>query len=812
MTVDVSAELARLQEENSRLKAILQQHGITWDIPLSPALPVLEDVATGVPAAPPPVSLSPAGKVALFRSLFRGRADVYPQRWESQKGTSGYSPVCGNEWRPGVCGKPKVRCGGCEHRQLTPLTEQALYGHLAGKKTLGVYPLLPDDSCHFLAMDFDEAQWQDDARAVLLSCEQCNVPASLEISRSGKGAHIWIFFSAPVPAREARMLGAALVSHTCERTRQLALSSYDRFFPSQDTLPKGGFGNLIALPLQKTPRSQGHSVFVDANFTVFPDQWAYLSTVVRMTPDALSQAILQASGGRHPLDVAFAIDGDNAVKPWENQKISCRKIAGPLPSSITLVLANQIFIDKREVPQPLLNRLIRLAAFANPEFYKAQAMRLPVWNKPRLVCCAENLPQHIGLPRGCLYALLELLEHNDILPVIEDKRVKGSRLSVKFKGKLRKDQQLAVKSMLAQDIGVLHATTAFGKTVAAAALIAKRKASTLVLVHRSDLLRQWQERLVQFLDIPSADVGVIGTGKHKPGGKIDIALLQTLARKDDLSNFLDGYGHIIVDECHHISAFSFENILKQAKARFILGLTATPQRRDGHHPIIFMQCGDIRHSVVRAEHMPARLDVMVQHLPTPALPSEPGIHEIFRALCEDVVRNAHIVEDICKLWHERRKILVLTERTSHLGKLQELLTVKDIPCHILHGRLSGKQRAFVLEELKAMPDTAARVILATGRLIGEGFDHSPLDTLVLAMPISWQGTLQQYAGRLHREHVGKTDIRIYDYVEKDCPQLLRMWKKRCTGYGIMGYQISEADCAADDTITRNPNDREQNSI
>lgn len=803
MTEDVSAELARLQAENSHLKAILRQHGITWGSSLSSAPPVLEDVTIADPVTPPSVVLSPAGKIALFQSLFRGRTDVYPQRWESQKGTSGYSPVCGNEWRPGICGKPKVRCGDCEHRQLTPLTEQALYDHLAGKKTLGVYPLLPDDTCHFLAMDFDEAQWRDDARAVLLSCRQCDVPASLEISRSGKGAHIWIFFSVPVSAREARMLGAALVSHTCERTRQLALSSYDRFFPSQDTLPKGGFGNLIALPLQKIPRSQGHSVFVDANLTAFPDQWAYLSTVVRMTPDALSQAILQASGGRHSLDVAFTTDGDNAARPWENQKISCRKIAGPLPSSITLVLANQIFIDKREVPQPLLNRLIRLAAFANPEFYKAQAMRLPVWNKPRLVCCAENLSQHIGLPRGCLDALLELLEYNNILPVIEDKRVKGSGLSVKFKGKLRKDQQLAVKSMLAQDIGVLHATTAFGKTVVAAALIAKRKTSALVLVHRADLLRQWQERLVQFLGIASGDIGLIGTGKHKPSGKIDIALLQTLARKDDLAEFLDGYGHIIVDECHHIAAFSFENILKQAKTRFILGLTATPQRRDGHYPIIFMQCGDIRHSVIRMEHMPARLDVKVQSLPTPALPSEPGIHEVFRALCEDCRRNAHIVEDICKLWYEGRKTLVLTERTSHLGKLQELLAAKGIPCHILHGRLPSKQRAVALEELKAMPDTAARVILATGRLIGEGFDHSPLDTMVLAMPISWQGTLQQYAGRLHREHVGKTDIRIYDYVEKDNPQLYRMWKKRCTGYGAMGYQIS-----TDDTITRLPSDRE----
>lgn len=390
-------------------------------------------------------------------------------------------------------------------------------------------------------------------------------------------------------------------------------------------------------------------------------------------------------------------------------------------------------------------------------------------------------------------ALLELLENNTIHPVIEDKRIKGRRLSIKFTGKLRKDQQLAVTSMLAQDIGILHAATAFGKTVVAAALIAKRKASALVLVHRADLLRQWRERLVQFLGIDPEDVGVIGRGKHKPGGRVDIALLQTLARKEDLAEFLDGYGHIIVDECHHVSAFSFENILKQAKARYILGLTATPQRLDGHHPIIFMQCGAVRHSVVKTDHIQARLEVRVQSVPTPTLSSEVAIHEVFRALCDDVGRNSRIAEDTYNLWREGRKILVLTERTSHLEKLREHLAAKDVPCHILHGRLPGKQRTLVLEGLKAMPGTAAQVILATGRLIGEGFDHSPLDTMVLAMPISWQGTLQQYAGRLHREHVDKTDIRIYDYVESGNPQLHRMWKKRRTGYAAMGYQIFEND-------------------
>lgn len=316
----LQTELARLRAENACLKELLQQHGIVWQEP--PAEPAPEC------AQPSAAALSASDKIALFRRLFRGRTDVYPKRWESQKGASGYVPVCDNEWRQGVCEKPRVKCGACEHRQLRALTDQAVYEHLTGKATLGVYPRLPDDTCHFLAMDFDEEQWQDDALAVMHTCEQHSVPASLEISRSGKGAHLWIFFSAPVPAREARLLGAALISHTCARPRQLSLSSYDRFFPSQDTLLKGGFGNLIALPLQKIPRSRGGSVFVDSSLTPYADQWAYLDTTVAMTPDALSQALLHVSGGRHPLDVAFT-EEEGGV-PWEDQKRSSSKITGAI--------------------------------------------------------------------------------------------------------------------------------------------------------------------------------------------------------------------------------------------------------------------------------------------------------------------------------------------------------------------------------------------------------------------------------------------------------------------------------------------------
>jgi superfamily II DNA or RNA helicase len=778
-------ELQQLLDENARLKALLTSHCIAWDEP-----PVAESINSISEPPSEPAQFTTAGKIALFRRLFRGRSDVYPQRWESAKGTSGYSPACGNEWKTGVCHKPKVKCGDCTRRLLLPVTDQEIYDHLTGKHTIGVYPLLGDDRCYFLAVDFDEADWREDALAFMQSCREVQIPAALEISRSGNGAHVWIFFADPVFACEARQLGAALISRTCDRTRQLSLSSYDRFFPNQDSLPKGGFGNLIALPLQKQPREQGWSVFVDDNFQPYSDQWAFLADLQPLSRADLEAAILRTSGGRHPLDVAFAVEEDDK-KPWQRSVPLPMKISGPLPETLQLVLANQIFVAKTDLPQPLANRLIRLAAFQNPEFYKAQAMRLPVWNKPRIIGCAENFPQHIGLPRGCLDAVLELLNENGIRPEFLDERLSERKIAVKFTGTLRKDQKLAVREMFKHKVGVLSAPTAFGKTVTAAALIARRKVSTLIMVHRTELLRQWQERLISFLEIPKGDLGVIGGGKKKPSGKIDIAVMQSLSRREDLPELLDSYGQIIVDECHHLSAFSFEAILKQAKARYVLGLTATPFRRDGHQPIIFMQCGPVRHSAAKAETAPAQLEVWPKCLPAPDIPPDSPIQEVFRLLTIDTNRNSVIAADVLAAYREGRKVLVLTERTEHLPLLHAALENKVDHCFVLHGRLSKKQRTTVLADLEALDQSSPRVLLATGRLIGEGFDHPPLDTLVLAMPISWKGTLQQYAGRLHREHADKQDVRIYDYLENDQPQLARMWDKRLRGYRAMGYLIRQ---------------------
>lgn len=776
-----------LRAENARLISLLESHGIEWRLPPPPAAPVPE---------PEPSRLSTGEKVALFRRLFRGRTDVYPVRWESKTtGKAGYSPACANEWRAGVCEKPRIKCGDCNKRLLIPLSDSVIYDHLAGEHTVGVYPLLEDDTCHFLAVDFDEAEWRDDARAFVQACEELGVPAALEISRSGKGAHAWVFFAGKVSARDARRLGTAIISHTCARTRQLKLESYDRLFPNQDSLPKGGFGNLIALPLQKYPRENGCSVFVNADLRPYRDQWAFLSGIQPMAAHDIEPTIFRATGHAHPLDVTF-IDDEDLKEPWKRS--AEKKLAGPMPKSLTVTLANLVYFEKAQLPQALANRLIRLAAFQNPEFYKKQAMRFSVWDEPRVIGCAENYPNHIALPRGCLDAARDLLRDNGIACDLIDEQYAGVALEVGFAGTLRPDQEAAVTAMLKHDAGVLCAPTAFGKTVTAAAMIARRGVNTLVLVHRTELLKQWQERLQSFLGVGKGVVGTIGGGKAKPTGQIDIAVMQSLSRQGEINPVVENYGHIIIDECHHIGAASFDAILKVVKAKYVLGLTATPIRRDGQQPIIFMQCGPIRYTAAKPASAPHDLVVEPRSLFTRIdLPAETGIQDVFRHLAIDQARTAAIAAEVQDAYQQGRKVLVLTERTEHLDAILAALDGRVPAPFVLHGRMSKKQRAAMITELGGLPPEAPRILLATGKLVGEGFDHPALDTLVLAMPISWKGTLQQYAGRLHREHATKTDVRIIDFVDTGHPALLRMWDKRQRGYRAMGYRVVEDQGSTD---------------
>lgn len=789
--------LAALQSENARLIALLEANNIEWRLQLDSVPAIFTETE--------PSRLSTAEKINLFRRLFRGRTDVYPVRWESKStGRTGYTPACANEWRGGVCKKmdsPPVKCSDCGNRLLKPLSDDVIYDHLAGEHTIGAYAILSDDSCHFLAVDFDNADWREDAQAYGQSCDELGVPVALEISRSGKGAHAWVFFDGNVLARDARRLGTAIISYTCSRTRQLRLESYDRLFPNQDTMPKGGFGNLIALHLQKIPRESGFSVFVDRALCPYPDQWAFLASIQSMPLHDIEPTILRATGGVHPLDVTF-IDEEDLKQPWKRVVPTSAKLLGPMPMVLTLTMSNLIYFEKAQLPQSLANRLIRLAAFQNPEFYKKQAMRFSVWNVPRVINCAENYPDHIALPRGCLDPVWNLLHANGISCEVIDERFVGEALDVTFAGTLRLDQEAAVAAMLNHDAGIFCAPTAFGKTVTAAAMIARRGVNTLVLVHRNELLKQWQERLQSFLGVGKGVVGAIGGGKTKPTGKIDIAVMQSLSRESEINPLVENYGHVIVDECHHVGAVSFDAILRRVKAKYVLGLTATPIRRDGQQPIIFMQCGPTRHTAVTPASAPHDLAVTPCMVHTQIdLSQDVGIQDVFRHLASDPARTATIAAEIEFAFKNGRKVLVLTERTEHLDAIVAALDAIIPMPFVLHGRMTKKRRATLISELEALPPDAPRILLATGKLVGEGFDHPPLDTLVLAMPISWKGTLQQYAGRLHRGHATKTDVRIIDFVDTGHPALLRMWGKRQRGYKAMGYRMAEQSALSSQSVT-----------
>ncbi len=794
--VDLKERLAALDRERSQIAADL--------IALEPAQGTATDQSRLLPHVT--MASSSAEKIALFRTLFRGRDDVFPRRWDSPKtGKSGYAPACRNEWIRGVCGKPQIKCGECPNQAFLPVADDVIRWHLAGRMSgnsadfvVGVYPMLPDDRCWFLAADFDKKSWKEDIAAFRSTASQRGVPIVVERSRSGNGAHAWIFFAEPVPAMDARRLGALLVTATMDRHPDIGFDSYDRFFPSQDTMPAGGFGNLIALPLQRAPREHGNSVFLDEGLQPYEDQWVYLSNIRRVTADELTSLIAAATG--HVLGVRLPAT-DNEEAPWvalPSRHTKEKPIEGILPDTVEVVFGNQLYIERAKLPPPLVSRIVRLAAFQNPEFYAAQAMRFPTFGKPRIISCAELFAKHIALPRGCLDDLLSLLADVGVTANIRDERQQGQPIEAQFLGALTAEQDTAATALLAHDTGVLAAGTAFGKTVVAAKLIAARGRNTLVLVHRQQLLDQWVARLTTFLDAPAATIGVVHGGKKKPTGFIDVALMQSLVRKGVVQDLVADYGHVIVDECHHLSAVGFEAVARAAKARYLLGLSATVARKDGHHPIIFMQCGPIRHRVdsrKQAARRPFEHKVVFRRTEfrrtDSALEEKPAIQELYASLARDSARNDLIFDDILLALEAGRSPVVITERREHLDTLAARLSKFAKNVVVLRGGMSVKQMRAAFAALSAVPDDQERLLLATGRYLGEGFDDARLDTLFLTMPVSWRGILAQYAGRLHRLHAAKRDVIIYDYVDEREPLLAKMARRREAGYRNLGYRATD---------------------
>lgn len=730
--------------------------------------------------------LTPEQKVELFQRLFRGRLDVHAVRWHGSGGRSGYAVACENEWVPGICQKPRIKCGECPHRRFKPLDFNAVYDHLAGKYVAGLYPLLPDSSCYLLAVDFDKEDWRAEVRALAQACRGEGIPYLVEISRSGAGAHLWIFFSEAVSAWSARALGFKLLDKAMELHPGLSFDSYDRLFPNQDTMPEGGFGNLIALPLQYEARNRGCTVFVGDDLIPYPDQWALLSR-----HKTISSAQLQEMVGSEPDP---EVPGE-IVAPWERSlPVEAGMIAG-CPESITLTLANHIYMKLSDIPGPLAARIKRMASFANPVFFKTQALRFSTHGIPRYISCARIEQGYLSVPRGCFDELRAVFSQQGIKIELDDRRVTGRPLNgTDLKATLRGDQKKAVKALTSQDTGILHAPTAFGKTVTAIGVIAKRQVNTLILTHSRQLLDQWKERLETFME--GVSVGVIGGGKKKATGQIDVATYQGLINKKDntVSSLVREYGQVIIDECHHISAPRYEMLLNEVSARYVLGLTATPDRQDGHQKIMFMVAGPVRHKV-RTEHsskfiqrviVRERHEIPPQDFSTPG--ERPHVALVYHWLAQNTMRNQEIVQDVVSCVRNQANCLLLTERREHAEVLATMLDAESISSVVLRGGMRVRERRAAEVQLPK-----AQVVVATGKYIGEGFDLPRLDTLFLALPIAWKGTLSQYAGRIHREVDGKQEVTVYDYLDTGLPMLERMFRKREKGYKAMGYQLVSSE-------------------
>jgi hypothetical protein len=608
--VAARAEIARLEEENGRLRSARS------DLAGSGAHRSQRAPRLFIPADEAPVgvdrSSSREEEFRLFRSLFAGRVDVYAQRWENPSTKkSGWSPV--------TLDRRSTQAA----RRYVPIDDSVIEAHLSGRIIAGVYPLIDGDRCCFVACDFDKGSWLLDALAFLEVCNEVGVPACLERSRSGNGAHVWIFFEEAVEAAVARRLATGLLRETMAVRVEIDLTSYDRLFPSQDFVPQKGFGNLIALPLQGRSRKQGNTVFLDpTTCDPWPDQWAFLSSIRRL-PAGEAKSIGEA------LRVA-AGPGSAGQPSWHS-----KRPGPPPPPVVTARLDAMLSIDRIGLPPALVASLKHLASVHNPEFHQREQLRLSTWNTPRMVRCYSEDLDRLYLPRGLVDEAAKIVELAGSRLEIDDQRPITPTRPFAFTGKLSSAQEEVVMELTRHDIGVLVAPTGTGKTVMACALIERLSTPTLVLVHTKPLVEQWRQRLTDLLGLDRREIGQLGAGRTRRSGIVDLVTLQTLARRDDAAEVFAGYGLVVVDECHHLPAVTFERCVRAAANRRWVGLTATPRRRDGLEGILHMQLGPVRHlmSEDAASTVLVRRDLVVHETLTDPDVAEgaPGVHGPHRA-------------------------------------------------------------------------------------------------------------------------------------------------------------------------------------
>lgn len=748
-----------------------------------------------------------ADKIMLMRSLFKCRDDVFAERWENQStGAVGYSFACDNKWSVDNCTNRKIKCKDCTNRCYSPLTDYVIATHMKGWKengfeySIGIYPLLLDNTSFFIVADFDEKDYLNDAKAFKNVCNQNGFYPSFERSRSGNGIHAWFFFSERIQVSLSRKFVSILLTMTMNQYADLKLSSYDRLIPNQDILPKGGLGNIIALPLQGKMKQKGNTLFLDDLWKPYDDQIAYLSSIERISKNQIEKWIAT----NKKISVLGELKNDE-LKPWENYD---QYQISPLdfPSDVSVVLSNGIYIERNGISNYALNKIKRFAAFYNRDFYKAQRMGLSTKDKSRVIDLSEMFQNYIKLPRGCIDDVISFIPNYSIT----DLRQKGKQIDFCFHGELKEKQVEAANALIKYDNGVLSAVTGFGKTVIGMYVIYKKKVNTLILVHATSLLSQWIKAIKTFLGIDAVPkkykeknglscetiyVGQLGNGKNCLTGVIDIALIQSLAKAEYCNKIVSEYGMVIVDECHHVSADSFEKVMSYIRSKYVYGLSATPYRSDGKSQIIFMHCGPIRYKVdTLIEAMSSPFERFLIPRFTSSFISDEGMMsypEIIDFITNDEERNALIIEDVKKAIRNHRTPIILTERRSHAEFLkQKLLGTADHIILLLGGGTSNQKKE-QLNKLKGISSQETFIIVATGKYVGEGFDEPRLDTLFLTIPVAWKGKISQYVGRIHRNYEGKKEVHVYDYIDMNIEKMRRMYRKRMKGYVENHYCVKE---------------------
>lgn len=768
-----------------------------------------------------------------FFSMFWGRQDVYAKRSVNKEtGKAAYYPQCNNFWT-NVCHKKikdGINCKDCKNRSYKTITKKDILNHLQGNAynasdVIGVYPLLSNGTCRFMVFDFDnhdkgadekdfansDDTWVEEVESMREICVLNGIEPLVERSRSGRGAHVWIFFDKPIAASFVRKFGFALLDKGAEQINLKSFKYYDRMLPAQDSLPEdSAVGNLIALPLQGKALQDGNSAFIDGNWNAYPNQWETLFTKPRLSQGFLEEKIKEWSNTID--DIAANAAESDREKPWNRmQHFNKNDVEGKLH----IILSNGIYVDNTNLKAAMQNRIRRMAAISNPVFYKNQAIGTSNYDTARWIYLGkDHLSGYIQIPRGLQDELWKNIKQADIDYEMEDERQQGRKINVDFKGELRPEQDKALKELIRYDNGILHAATAFGKTVVSSAIIAQKKINTLIILESSALIEQWKEALEKFLNIneglPTYETktgrvrkrkSLIGTlqGAHDSmTGIIDIAMAGSLCKKGKYHKMMNEYGLVLIDECHHSASETIANVLKEVKAKYVYGVTATPKRGDGLEKINFMLIGPIRYSYTAKEKAKEQ---GIQHLvyprftrtvpPRGVITDKMHPNEAYEIIHNNDVRDEQIIEDVKNCVAAGRTPVVLSRYKDHSKKIYERLKSCADHVFLMTGNNSKKEHRKILEQMHQVDKNESLILIATGSLVGEGFDFPRLDTLFMATPVSFRGVVEQYAGRLNRDYAGKENVIIYDYVDNHIPMFNNMYMKRLKAYKQIGYEFGD---------------------